>query len=229
MQTKRQRILEILKEKKEATVGELAAALNITSVTVRHHLDVLRSQDLVGEPEIRHRSSVGRPEYIYTLTERALDHFPKNYANFTGELVAEMKTQLPHAQVERIFRNVAQRIAAPALPDLQTLPYPDRVDHAVAYLNDHGYMAHWETTNRGYVIYTSNCPYETVSSEHPEMCLADSELIGLLLGSHVQRVCHLHSGDDSCGYLINPVIPANLPEIGADFQPPVAPSAGPFA
>ena len=213
MQSKRQQILEILKEKKEATVGELAKALKITSVTVRHHLDILRAEELVNAPEIRHRSSVGRPEYIYTLSEKAAEHFPKNYAGLTGELVAELKEQLSHNQIERIFRQVAHRIAAPTLPELDHLALPDRLTVVVNFLNSKGYMADWEETDAGFVVRTKNCPYEAISSEHPELCVTDAELITVLVGGPTQRICHLQSGDESCAYLITPLIPANLPEM----------------
>ncbi len=60
-------ILDYLKEHGEATVDDLAAVLDLTSVTVRHHLDILRTEELVAEPVIRHRNTPGRPQYSYAL------------------------------------------------------------------------------------------------------------------------------------------------------------------
>ena len=47
MQKTRQKILEHLREHGESTVNELSKALdNLTAVTVRHHLDVLKERSL---------------------------------------------------------------------------------------------------------------------------------------------------------------------------------------
>ena len=56
MQLTRKRILDILKEQGHATVDELSDKLKLTAVTVRHHLDVLRTEKLVEPPIVRHRS-----------------------------------------------------------------------------------------------------------------------------------------------------------------------------
>ena len=44
MQKTRRLILDYLKEHGQATVDELAEILGLNSVTVRHHLDILRRQ-----------------------------------------------------------------------------------------------------------------------------------------------------------------------------------------
>jgi len=81
MQQTRRHILEILKERKEATIDEIVEALSnrigkITAVTVRHHLEILRGDGLVAAPTVRRRSAPGRPQYVYALTERAADISP---------------------------------------------------------------------------------------------------------------------------------------------------------
>ncbi len=57
MQATRQRILEILKERHTATVEELAKELELTPVTIRHHLDILRSEGLVQAPQVKRRDT----------------------------------------------------------------------------------------------------------------------------------------------------------------------------
>src|SRR5260221_1101186 len=108
MQQTRREILEVLHERGEATVDELVEALKtrinheITAVTVRHHLDVLRSEALVTPPEIRRRNAPGRPQHVYSLSERALEPFPNNYQNLAANLLAPIKTMLPTAEITLI-------------------------------------------------------------------------------------------------------------------------------
>ena len=77
MQSTRQEILEILKEDKQATVEDLAERLQLTPMTIRHHLNVLQAQNLVTTATVRRSQKVGRPRLVYTLTAAADDLFPQ--------------------------------------------------------------------------------------------------------------------------------------------------------
>ena len=117
MQTTREKILKYLKEKGEATVDELSSVLGgLTSVTVRHHLDILRGDGFVSDPMIRHRATPGRPQYAYTLTGKASEHFPKNYRDLAGHLMDEMRLCPPPQGVNVFFEGVASRMSALAPP-----------------------------------------------------------------------------------------------------------------
>jgi len=77
MQATRQQILDHLKVHGPTTVDQLAAVLGLSPVTVRHHLDILRSEELIGEPVVRRRNTRGRPQHLFALTDKAASHFPK--------------------------------------------------------------------------------------------------------------------------------------------------------
>ncbi len=68
-------------------------------------------------------------------------------------------------------------------------------------------MARWEQVPEGYVIHTSNCPYEGSASGHPELCAMDLSLMAALLGRQPERVGRLVEGCGSCAYLVRE--PAN--------------------
>src|SRR3712207_1757940 len=112
MQETRKHILQYLKEKGEATVDELAVVLKLTSVTVRHHLDILRSEGFVSNPVIRHRSSPGRPQYAYTLTGKASEEFPKNYCDLAARVLEEVRASAPPQAVNVFFEGVANRMSS---------------------------------------------------------------------------------------------------------------------
>jgi predicted ArsR family transcriptional regulator len=71
MQSTRQEILAILKEERQATVEDLAERLELTPMTIRHHLNVLQAQNLVVASKVRRSKKVGRPRLVYTLTDAA--------------------------------------------------------------------------------------------------------------------------------------------------------------
>lgn len=206
MQQTRRHILEILRERKEATIDEIVADLSIrigkiTAVTVRHHLEILRGDGLVAAPAVRRRSAPGRPQYVYTLTERAGDHFPNNYQGLATGLIAQLKEQLPVNQVNKILEGVAGDMAdAASIPDA---PLEVRLDHAVQYMNEHGYTASWRKADDGLLLQISNCPYEQVSCNNPELCRMDENLIRGLTGARPQRLTWQLQGNESCNYLIH--------------------------
>lgn len=203
MQKTRQKILEYVKQHGEATVDELSLLLgNLTPVTVRHHLDVMRSDGLIQVPEIRHRSSPGRPQYVYRLTEKAEALFPNNLQTLADSLVEEMKDKLDEQQVNMILQGVAERMAAGAAPSSTTEAMEARLDRVVAHLVERGYLASWERQPEGFVLYTSNCPYGGIAVHHPEMCALDIRYISALLGVVPRRLMHATKGDASCSYLI---------------------------
>ncbi len=203
MQKTRQKILEYLRKKKEATVGDLSTALgDLTAVTIRHHLDVLREEGFVAEPDILHRDTPGRPKYVYRLTSRADGLFEDNMDNLTVHIISEMKETLPEQQFNVIFEGVADRMAAEldrVAPD-ETLE--KRLIHVVDHLIDQGYGAEWEETAAGFVLHTTNCPYNKVAVEHDELCQLDMRYISKLLGVVPRQISSIQDGAESCSYLI---------------------------
>lgn len=205
MQQTRRHILEILKEHKEATIDEIVTALSarigkITAVTVRHHLEILRGDGLVAAPTVRRRSAPGRPQYVYALTERAADHFPNNYQGLASGLLQQIKDRLPPDQVVQILEGVAVEMIDEAMvPDA---PLEVRLDHVVAYLNNHGYTASWHHNREGHILSVTNCPYEQVSCSNPELCKMDKRLIDGVLGVRTRRLTSQLEDSDACNYLV---------------------------
>jgi predicted ArsR family transcriptional regulator len=199
-QKTRQSILDYLKEHGPATVDELVKVLGLNSVTVRHHLDILRSEELIADPVVRHRNKPGRPQYVYGLSDKASTRFPKNYCELAAKLLEEVKSNAAPGSVAMIFEGVANRLADSAPKCAGDEPAPERLDRAVTFLNDHGYVASWEQSSNGYLLHTCNCPYEALAKENPELCAMDLSLAGNLLGGTVERVSRVLDGASSCSY-----------------------------
>ena len=202
MQTQRQKIVEILKDRGSTTVEELSKELSITSVTVRHHLDVLRSEGLVADPIVRHRATSGRPQHAYALTHKADELFPKNYNGLAAQLLAEVKARYDAREINVIFEGLTSRLLAEAPQPVSNESMDQRLDRVIEFLNQKGYVARWERKPDGFLVHTRNCPYEGLAGNHPELCNMDMTLIGSLLGRIPERVCHISAGDESCSYLI---------------------------
>ena len=204
MQATRQRILELLRDAHVLTVEELAEKLELTPVTVRHHLDILKTEGLVEVPEVRRRDAPGRPQYTFQLTPAALAFFPKNYQLFTNLMLSEIRDSMPQEQMERILSGVAVRMAAEANIPGPEAPAEERLQAAVDFLNSRGYVAEWERELDGtYVLRTHNCPYHEVSQQNTELCSMDLKLVTQLLGAETTRRERISTGGSCCSFVLS--------------------------
>ena len=204
MQSTRQEILEILKEERQATVEDLAERLELTPMTIRHHLNVLQAQNLVVASKVRRSQKVGRPRLVYTLTEAADDLFPQNYGKLASYLVSEVKETVGQESAQAIFRGVADRVAQDAPPAMPGQSFEERLEQVSDFLSDQGFLTRWEKTDDGYVLTNINCPYRRVSRDHGELCIMDTEMIGQLMEVKPVRLSSGQGGDAPCKFLLRP-------------------------
>jgi predicted ArsR family transcriptional regulator len=202
MQATRERILNILKERGQATVKELSGTLDLTTVTIRHHLDTLRREKLVAAPTVRHRKAPGRPQHVYTLTQEASDFFPKRYERLIDLLLEEAHSHLSQAEIEHMMVCIGRRIAKEVVTPTDAT-FEERVTVAVDFLDERGYMAHWERSHDGeYQVHIANCPYESVARRHSEVCEIDRTLLAELLGPKLAEISRISELPRHCTYVI---------------------------
>jgi predicted ArsR family transcriptional regulator len=204
MQSTRQEILEILKEEQQATVEDLAQQLELTPMTIRHHLNVLQAQNLVVASKVRRSQKVGRPRLVYTLTEAADELFPHGYGVLARQLVREVKDSVGLEETRAIFRRMAQRIAREGPAPVEGQSFEDRLEQVSDFLEELGFIIRWEKTDEGYLLTNINCPYRQVASDHAELCAMDTVLLNNLLGVDTKRISSLRDGEAACTSLVVP-------------------------
>jgi predicted ArsR family transcriptional regulator len=202
MQSTRQEILEILKIERTATVEDLAARLELTPMTIRHHLNVLQAQNLVSATKVRRSQKVGRPRLIYALTEAADQLFPQNYGELARRIVTELKETVGKDETRALLRRVAGRLAKQAPPPAAGQSFEDRLNQVARFLEGQGLLTRWQKTDQGYVFINANCPYRKVVQEHGETCELDVALIRELLGVEPQRLDTGGQEEQACSYLL---------------------------
>lgn len=205
MQETRQYILEILRERGQATVDDIVKELcqrrgEITAVTVRHHLTRLQEGNLINAPEAQHRPTPGRPQHIYSLTPKAREYFPNNYPHLVCKLLEQLQKQLPPEHLNHIFDDIAERMAAEAkvTPDILL---PERAEQISEYLNAHGYSVNWEGED-GLTLHVYNCPYYDIPGRTGTLCSMDMRLITSLVGTTPQVRSRVSEGGMHCVYQV---------------------------
>jgi predicted ArsR family transcriptional regulator len=202
VQKSRAEILNILKRRDEATLEELAAELKLAPITVRSHVAVLQRDGLVTVSEVRGR--VGRPHYVFTLTEQAHDLFPQSYDVLANRLLDAVETAEGPDGVARLLARVAECWAAECAPQVAARSLADRVAAVARLRDEEGSMARWEPFHDGYLLYQENCSLYRVARRYPQVCRAELTYLTRLLDAEVVRMeCQL-DGRGQCTYLIRP-------------------------
>jgi len=200
-------ILEAIKQANEATVDDLAKVADVSPVTVRHHLNSLQAESLLRTRSVRRK--VGRPYYVYSLSDKGHELFPQRYVRLSSMLLDELKARFPAEVVTEMFTDVVGRLAAEHEGRLQGLNFEQRLDYLVELLAVEGFLAAWESTAEGYLLNEYSCPYYSVGQKHSEVCSFDKQLMQIVLATEiVQNSCML-DGDPSCEFAVQ--LPAGEP------------------
>src|SRR3989337_2099375 len=101
MQDVRRRILNLLRERGQATVAEIAESVGLSPVTTHYHLNRLESEKLVRAEPLR--QGVGRPKYVFSLANAAMELFPQSSHRLADRLLDALQTQLSEQQIRAIF------------------------------------------------------------------------------------------------------------------------------
>lgn len=202
-QTTRDVILHTLKTSNQLKVEELAVAADISPVTVRHHLNSLQADGLIEVSSVRRK--VGRPFYVYTLSETGHELFPKKYVHLTNMLLDELKNHLPEDQVNELFGNAVQRIVEEHRSQFDTLPFEARLTYLMDMLAEEGFLAKWEKADidEEYKIIQYSCPYISVGAKHDEVCTLDKELIISVMQKPISQQSCMLQGDECCQFTIS--------------------------
>ena len=197
-QSTRDQILYTLKTTNQAKVDELAEAVDVSPVTVRHHLNTLQADGLIEMASVRRK--VGRPYYVYSLSEKGHEIFPRKYVRLTNRLLEELKDILPPDTLNGIFNGIAQKIISEHKGKFEHLPFEDRVAYLTTILRDEGFIVEWERDEDEYTLVEYSCPYYSIGDQHAEICGLDKDLMISILQTPVeQTTCILH-GDETCQF-----------------------------
>jgi len=197
--SKRETILAFLKTRGHATLGEIAAHLEVSKQAALRHLEALEVSGMATvAPSDTHRP--GRPESVYRLTDAAGEHFPDGHRELTGELVDFMSTE----QLRVFFEKRAARLEAEYAPRLAGLDFSGRVRELARLASEHGHMAEVvELGDGGLAIRHCNCPIQDVAARTGLPCLNEQQMYERLLGVDVARTTWMAEAADDCTYVMN--------------------------
>jgi predicted ArsR family transcriptional regulator len=197
----REKIILLLKRRGPTSIDDLSKELDITSMGIRQHLLSLERRGLIDY--ISKRQGIGRPAFLYKLTERAHELFPKMYDSFLVNLFKDIEKHEGRDKIDEIFKWRKNRLlkdAKDVLSDRKTLS--EKMSGLRDMLESEGYLAELSDTNNHYNLKLYNCPVFKLANEFREMCRHDLQMFRDLLGKEVTRDTCITEGNHSCSYFI---------------------------
>ena len=205
-QSSEDRLLYLLKSRGPQTTANIAERLAMSTVGARKHLTRLEADDLVRFQE--RRGTVGRPERVWTLTEKGHNRFPDAHSDLTLELLGAVKAVFGDKGLERI---VSQREGdtlktyTAALKECNTPE--DRIRTLAEIRSREGYMAEWHPQEDGsYLLAENHCPICAAAWDCQGLCRSELKIFQSVLGDDVtvERTEHIIAGARRCAYRIAP-------------------------
>ena len=200
MKSTKDKILQTLLRHPKVTINELAEAVEINPISVRHHLTNLQMEGLIEADEVRH--GVGRPRLVYSLTQDGMERFPTKYLKLTTRLLSQMKETMPGPVVAKLFNQIAEDLASEYSSQIQGLSMEERLEFVKELLAQEGFTVEWEKKGSEYQIHEISCPYYQIGITHPEVCTVDQTLISKMLALPANKVQCILDGGSHCTYVV---------------------------
>ena len=200
MKSTRDHILQTLLRTPNRTINELAEAVGINPISVRHHITNLQVEGLILADEERH--GVGRPRLIYSLTREGMEKFPTRYLRLTTLLLQQLKETMPKPMVAKLFNRIAEDLAHEYEGQMQGLSMEERLEFVKSLLAEEGFTVEWEKKDGQYQIHEISCPYYQIGVAHPEVCTVDQTLISRMLALPANKVECILDGGTHCTYVV---------------------------
>jgi DeoR family suf operon transcriptional repressor len=199
-QDTRDQIIRVLKTKGRATVLGLADQVNVSAVTIRHHLSGLQADGLVDAT--LERGSVGRPRHVYHLTDAGEELFPSQYLSLSKRLLDRINSSLSPNLVSRLFEDMARQIVNEHAHQLRQKSWAERMDILTDILEAEGFMVTWEDRDGEYRVIEHNCPYRNLAHDFPAVCQLDKTLIAAVLEAPAEKIRCQVEGADDCAFRV---------------------------
>ncbi len=198
--TARRAILTILKRHGPLQTQRIASLLGRSVPAVRQQLLRLTEDGFVLHSP-HPRVGKGRPAHTYELSPAAEALFPKRYGDLASELLGYLGGP-DDDQVKSLFEKRGRRRLENARLRLEGLDLEHQVAELARILDEDGYLADVQRTERGkWLITEHNCAILSVAKGYREACSSELSFIrDALPAATVRRVAHMMSGAHVCAY-----------------------------
>ena len=202
----RERVVRSILVDGPSTAVDLAERLDLTPAAVRRHLDHLISQGALEarEPRPTATRGRGRPAKVFAITQAGRDHFDQQYDDLALDALRYLAETGGDEAVHEFARRRVEFIERDYRAVVHAEPELTPAEALAKVLSGEGYAASVRSLPlvdglaAAEQLCQQHCPVSHVATEFPQLCEAETEAIGRVLGRHVQRLATIAHGDGVC-------------------------------
>ncbi len=198
----------LILENGPVSAAALGSTLGLTPAAVRRHLDQLLEAGLIESQTARvyGNRGRGRPARVFAITDAGRSAFEHTYDDLAASALRFLAERAgPDAVAEFARRQVAE-LEHKYQPVVDAAPAGGKVRALAQALSADGYAATASAMRAGRdagiaageQLCQHHCPVAHVAAEYPQLCEAETEAFGRLLGTPVQRLATIAHGDGVC-------------------------------
>ena len=199
----RARVARLILERGPVTAAALGSALGLTPAAVRRHLDHLLRDGMIETRTARvyGNRGRGRPAKVFAITDAGRSAFEHAYDDLATSALRFLAERAGPDAVTEFARSQVADLERRYRPVVAAAPLADRVRALARALTADGYAASASAgpgPGAGEQLCQHHCPVAHVAAEYPQLCEAETEAFGRLLGTPVQRLATIANGDGVC-------------------------------
>jgi len=202
-QSTRARVARLILENGPVTAAALGTTLGLTPAAVRRHLDHLLQEGMIQTRVARVYGNRrrGRPAKVFAITDAGRSAFEHAYDDLAASALRFLAERAGTEAVAEFARSKVAELERRYRPVVSAAPLADRVKALAEALSVDGYAASASAgagLAAGEQLCQHHCPVAHVAAEYPQLCEAETEAFGRLLGTPVQRLATIAHGDGIC-------------------------------
>jgi predicted ArsR family transcriptional regulator len=199
----RARVARLILELGPSTASVIGERLGLTPAAIRRHLDNLLAEGLIETRTARTCESRGRgrPARLFAITDAGSSAFEHAYDDLASSALRFLADTAGPVAVEEFARRQVAELERRYGPVVAGAPSGERVQALADALSADGYAASAyaaPAAGGGEQLCQHHCPVAHVAAEFPQLCEAETEAFGRLLGTPVQRLATIAHGDGIC-------------------------------
>jgi predicted ArsR family transcriptional regulator len=196
----------LLLELGPSTAAALSDRLGLSPAAIRRHLDNLAASGLIEVRTVRRPGSRGRgrPAKFFAITDAGRSAFEHTYDDLAASALRFLAETAGPAAVAEFARRQVADLERRYGPLMAAAAPGGKVAALAEALSGDGYAASamnapaGAPSATGEVLCQHHCPVAHVAAEFPQLCEAETEAFGRLLGTPVQRLATIAHGDGIC-------------------------------
>ena len=206
-------VARLILELGPSTAATLGSRLGLTPAAIRRHLDNLLAEGLIETRTARAYGNRGRgrPAKVFVITDAGRSAFEHTYDDLATDALRFIAETAGPEAIARFARQQVSEWERRYRPAVEAAEPGERVRALAEALTADGYAACATPTpsqntiqnqtpapGRGEQLCQHHCPVAHVAEQYPELCEAETEAFGRLLGTPVQRLATIAHGDGIC-------------------------------